>query len=341
MTTKARSLKQQLDDLWAERGQVLNLETRNQKYVLISDMHMGNGGISDDFRHNEDTVVRALNHYAKKKYKLILLGDIEELWQFSLDEIVNRYEKTVYKSIKGFGDDNVYRVFGNHDIDWKITYDPVRNKPKHSFETYEAIKLKDINGVPKILLVHGHQGTVDSDKISWLSRPVVKLYGRGLEPILKVDRTPNAPRSPILDNFERERYRWAKGNNLMIICGHSHRAFFDSKTKVENLSTEIEELKKKIQFESDLVKRAKLLDDLISTKQRIMDQTQFNGEYVSLGKNPSPNYFNTGCALFKDGITVIEIAENEIKLVKWHQEVGTAPFEIQESGDLNEFVNRL
>lgn len=89
MTIKTKSLKQQLDDLWAGQGQVLNLETQNQKYVLISDMHMGNGGISDDFRYNEDTVVRALNHYAKKKYKLILLGDIEELWQFSLDEIVN------------------------------------------------------------------------------------------------------------------------------------------------------------------------------------------------------------------------------------------------------------
>lgn len=340
MASNKVSLDKQLDALWNEKGDVLTLPTKNIKYVLMSDMHMGNGEASDDFKDNEVAVNRALEYYCDKNYKLILLGDVEELWQFTLDEVIHRYGNTIYKTIKKFGDDRVYRIFGNHDLDWKINYDPIRNKTSNPYKAYEAIKLKDANDDPKILLVHGHQGTTDSDKMSWISRPVVKAY-RGIEPIMKMDKATPAPRSPILQTFERDRYQWAKKNRLMIICGHSHRAFFDSKSKVEKISTEIEELKKKIQFEADLTKRATLLNTLISRKQHVMDQSLLNGDYRSLDRNPTPNYFNTGCTLFLDGLTVIEIESDEIKLVKWHRNVTQDPFEIQEKGNLSEFISNL
>lgn len=134
---------------------------------------------------------------------------------------------------------------------------------------------------------------------------------------------------------------WAKKRRLMIICGHSHRAFFDSKTKVEKIQSEIQALQKDIQFETDLPTRVKLINDLLSNKEKIMDQSALNGEYKPLDHNPTPNYFNTGCALFLDGLTVLEIEDNEIRLVKWHRQFSTTPFEIQESGDLNDFISRL
>ena len=38
-----------------------------------------------------------------------------------------------------------------------------------------------------------------------------------------------------------------------------------------------------------------------------------------------PSYFNSGCCCFNDGdITGIEIADGEIRLVKWEQETGDA-----------------
>ncbi len=57
MTIKKRSLKEQLDTLWQEEKDVEVLSTRGSKYVIISDMHMGNGSKADDFRHNKDAVV--------------------------------------------------------------------------------------------------------------------------------------------------------------------------------------------------------------------------------------------------------------------------------------------
>jgi len=119
MANKKGSLNQQLDRLWNEEINVKKLSTRRNKYVIISDMHMGNGEKADDFKNNEDAVVRAFNYYQNEGYSLILLGDVEELWQFTAEEVADRYNDSVYEAIRAFGDDRVYRVFGNHDFDWK------------------------------------------------------------------------------------------------------------------------------------------------------------------------------------------------------------------------------
>jgi hypothetical protein len=78
-----------LSELWASNLKVLR--TSGQKYVIISDLHMGDGGEADDFWKNKDTMLRALEHYKKNGFKLILLGDVEELWEFDIGEIKNRY----------------------------------------------------------------------------------------------------------------------------------------------------------------------------------------------------------------------------------------------------------
>ena len=56
------SLNDQLDNLWKGNGDVKVLSTKNNKFAIISDMHMGDGKKSDDFKLNEVTTVRALNH---------------------------------------------------------------------------------------------------------------------------------------------------------------------------------------------------------------------------------------------------------------------------------------
>ena len=65
-----------------QRAPEIPLEGR--KYAVISDIHLGDGGRADDFRNNEETLGTALQHYRNSGYTLILLGDIEELWQFEL-----------------------------------------------------------------------------------------------------------------------------------------------------------------------------------------------------------------------------------------------------------------
>lgn len=331
------SLEKQLSDLW-DNEIIKTLPTRNNKYVIISDMHMGNGGKSDDFKENEQATINALTYYKKNGHILILLGDIEELWQFSADEIVQRYDSTIYKSIRAFGDSSVYRIFGNHDIDWK-TPDPIRNKRDNN--VYEGIKLKDIQGRKKILLVHGHQGTKNSDKYSSISRGFVRIY-RDIEPHVKIDKTPAFPRSPILTTYERERYKWAKKNKLIIICGHSHRAVFCSRTKIDKIRDELEKVNSRRQINATATEMGKILLEKKILEDQLIDEALLDRN-IDIGEsNPAPNYFNTGCALYSDGITLIEIDQDTISLVKWHRKpVGKEQFSIYEQDSISNCIKSL
>jgi len=343
MTTKKGSLNQQLDRLWHEEKDVKTLSTRGNKFVIISDMHMGNGEKADDFKNNEDAVVRAFNHYKDKGYSLILLGDVEELWQFTAEEVADRYNDSVYEAIRAFGDDRVYRVFGNHDFDWK-TKDPIRTKPSLVYPVYEGIKLKDKKGIPKILLIHGHQGTKDSDENSFSSRAFVMLY-RYIEPHVKVDEAIAAPRSVITQKFEKERFNWAKKNNVILICGHTHRAVFRSESRLDILKRKRDDLQDQLvlsnadPMSSERIELTRSIDRL---NKEIQYETRLGREYASLGTTPPPHYFNTGCALYTDGITVIEVESSLIKLVKWHRDLSDGDmFSIYRQGNLSEILGEL
>lgn len=39
----------------------------------------------------------------------------------------------------------------------------------------------------------------------------------------------------------------------------------------------------------------------------------------------NPCYYNSGCALFKDGITAVELDGEEIRLVKWNRDAAVHP----------------
>lgn len=331
-------LDKKLRELWSDPG-TKTLETKNNRYAIISDMHMGNGSSIDRFKENEGAALRALDYYYRNKYSLILLGDIEELWRFSLSEIVNRYNDTVYKMIRKFGKHRVHRIFGNHDIDW-TNIDPIRNSGNEDHLTREAIKLKDVNGRESILLVHGHQGTSDADTFSWLSKPVVRGY-RYLEPLVFLKDGVALPSSKISSSFEKNRYKWAKNNNVILICGQTHRAVFCSRSKIDILNQEISALKHELIRTSSIFRKNKLLRE-ISDKEMAKHKESLKGrKFDSLGDNPIPCYFNTGCALYKDGITLIEIVDDKIKLVKWNRNVNDSEFDIYEEENVSECVDKL
>jgi len=328
-----------LSQLW-KRDDIKVLSTKGKKYVIMSDIHLGDGGRADDFHHNEKTLTAALTHYNKNGYNLILLGDIEELWQFVLDEIKDRYQNTIYKTIKSFGDERVYRVCGNHDLEWYPPPDPIRNTPVPCTSVTEALKMKDNQGNARILLVHGHHGDEESDKRAWSSKYFVRLY-RKIEPYIKFDPHPSATKSQIKKDYERILYACAKKLNVILICGHSHRAIFASRSYAERLREKIAEQEaeiptnpndtKLIEKNRNEIKELRKKLSREKRKKREVDPTDPRG-------NPLPCYFNTGCALYTDGITVIEITNDQIKLVKWHNDsTKHPPFEEYESGSLSAY----
>jgi UDP-2,3-diacylglucosamine pyrophosphatase LpxH len=312
-----------LSQLWADK-EIEVLKTVGQKYVVMSDLHMGDGGQADDLRHNKDTLKRALEHYKNKGFKLILLGDIEELWQFDLEEIERTYGKDIYARMRRFGKGNVYRVYGNHDKDW-ILQDPLRKEDSDNRWAVEALKMKGKDGRTSILLIHGHQGSVESDKYSWISRVLVKKAFKpveGLAKTLKLYGHSTAKKSQIAKNYEKSMYSWAKKNKVIIICGHSHRAIYASISYMNILKDEIRKLQSDILAHNDdkrrIKKNIKKIDKLTKElageklKGREIDRTEKN-------KTPLPCYFNCGCGLFKDGMTTLEIENDITRLVKWHR----------------------
>jgi UDP-2,3-diacylglucosamine pyrophosphatase LpxH len=314
---------EKLSKLWNSR-KVKVLKTVGQKYVIMSDLHMGDGGKADDLRHNKDTLIRALDHYKKRNFKLILLGDIEELWQFDIEEIEDTYGKDIYAKMRKFGKDNVYRVYGNHDKDW-ILQDPLRKEDSDSRRAVEALKMKGKDGRTSVLLIHGHQGSVESDKNSWISRILVKRVFKPVEPLakkLKLYGHSSAAKSQIAKNYERILYFWAKKNKIIIICGHSHRAIYASKSYINRLRDIIHVLQKDTSaHRRDKQRVEKNRKKITSLVKKIAGEKLLGREINPAEKNkiPVPCYFNCGCGLFKDGMTTLEIENDIIRLVKWHR----------------------
>ncbi|MBN1254476.1 MAG: metallophosphoesterase family protein [Deltaproteobacteria bacterium] len=330
----------QLSNLW-RRNDITILATKDKKYAIISDIHLGNGGRADDARHNEGVIITALRHYKKHGYILIVLGDCEDFWQFDLKEIIARYHNTVYKAIRAFGDNRVYRVFGNHDLTWRLLPDPLRNNPARFGSATEAIKMKDGKGNVRLLLVHGHQGDKGVTTHPWWTRFVVRLY-RFVEPYVKIDRHTSATRSQITKNYERIMYSWAKRSQTILICGHSHRAIFASKSHGDRLREEIAALKTESNADPTNTKLVKKNSVRIKQYYQELQEEKRKKRDINPAEalgNPFPCYFNTGCALYTDGITVFEIADGELRLTKWHKNTRRRPpFEIYGKGSLNTFI---
>ncbi len=73
---------------------------------------------------------------------------------------------------------------------------------------------------------------------------------------------------------------------------------------------------------------------------KVRDEEGKGREIVPVEKSgkPLPCYFNTGCGVFKDGLTAIEIADDKIRLVKWERDpLPTVP-EVFQEGILSQYI---
>lgn len=331
-----------LDELWRDTD-VEVLDLYGGPYVVLSDLHMGDGSRADDFRHNEQIVVEMLDCYREQGFALILLGDVEEFWLFDLEHIRARYERTIYRAIRRFGDERVFRIFGNHDFEWGLHDDPAKNRGRFTAAASEGLKLRDATGEARILLVHGHQGSRNADKGSWASRFFLRLL-RPVKPVARstrVYRSPSATRSQITKDYERTFYEWARDNGVLLVCGHTHRAIFASQSYAQRLKSELAALKKggePLDPKSLDRRRRRLLRAL--ERERAEDR---DIEWIDRRQDLSPCYFNTGCALYKDGVTCLEIDAREIRLVKWDRgkdgSLGTHVYERDRMGGVLERID--
>lgn len=291
----------------------------SDKYVVFSDLHLGDGGKADNFVHNEDTMICALKYYKKNGFSIILLGDIEEFWQFDFDMIHNRYDKNIYGLLRSFPTNTVHRVFGNHDKKWAGFTDPIDKTSNRLLGVPEGLILGKY-----IFLVHGHQGDELSDKNAWASRFWVRVFKK-IEPLARKFGYENyeATKSQIPKDREQAYYTWANDNKMILICGHTHRAIFASRSYYKWLKEEIViKISEKGQSSADSEKQKKLSKDIKKFKKELRAEKRRGRNINPLGTDGEslPCYFNSGSGLYRKGITNIEIENDKIRLIKWQND---------------------
>jgi hypothetical protein len=102
-----------------------------KKYVILSDLHLGDGGSKDDLRHNKCLIESLLIYYLQNDYHLILNGDIEDLNKFSYSDIRHAWD-TLFNIFHRFHrEKRLIKIVGNHDM-------ALFNEPKYPCQSTTA-----------------------------------------------------------------------------------------------------------------------------------------------------------------------------------------------------------
>ena len=290
--------------------------------VIFSDHHRGTGDRADDYRFSTKTYENALDHYYRNGAMLVLLGDVEELWENSKRNVLAYYNDIMKKEQEFDKEDRYFRIWGNHDSDWKS------NKEAQKFlglkgPVYESVRIHITDkgeDLGNLFLIHGHQGSVFSDQLARLSKFFVRFFWRFFQRIFNKPLDTPATNSKMRSRHDLKYYTWARKHNhdLIVITGHSHEPVFNSFTYADRLRVELARLGVKEQ-EGTLTREEFIL--LTEVRSRIDALKKHDSTFLNPEGSAVPCYFNTGCCSFSDGeITAIEIMDREIRLVKWRRD---------------------
>jgi predicted phosphodiesterase len=284
----------------------------DDKIVIFSDLHMGNGGKRDDFVHNAPLFKSAMErYYLKGDYDLVLNGDVEELHKFMMRSIFRSWPKiyNIFDDVEDKG--GLYKIQGNHDSEkWLLGAKfPVNT------EAHQGLRF-DYKG-NEIFMYHGHQTSPRGGDFENLAHYLLRYVARPM----RLNNFAVSHNHRKKYNIEKRAYDFARDRKMMAIIGHTHRPLFESLSKVDYLKFRIEQMIREYPELPGSEKPAlekkirKYRDELHVIMQRnryedFLDSLYNNGPVV-------PCLFNSGCAVGKRGMTALEIDQGRINLVHW------------------------
>jgi UDP-2,3-diacylglucosamine pyrophosphatase LpxH len=261
------------------------------RLVVASDLHLADGSKIDNFFANRERFLAFLDSVVRDEQAiLLLLGDVEELWQCRIPEILQSHQ-AVYESCNRLPAERLIRIHGNHDRDLLATADPLRCRTLGGEETIRI----EVQG-RTFLFTHGHQGDLLNDFWRKPTEWVVRHFWTALERLHLKDPTGALPshaevQASTWDWEDVIRHRWAQAQGIQLVCGHTHRAVFASSMHHESLTG------------ADLAH----------------ERRQGRVGRLDREKDRRPHYFNTGCGCYTNGFTTFEMTETEVRLWKWEQ----------------------
>jgi UDP-2,3-diacylglucosamine pyrophosphatase LpxH len=305
--------------------------------VVISDLHRGARDGADDFQRAEPAYSAALGSYLEQGYELWLLGDVEELWENDLDEVVPDSYRQLLALEMEFASDRggpgLRRFWGNHDLDWKDedNVDRYLGEFLPGVRVGEALRLEVRDGenpLGELFMVHGHQGTDFSERFQFVSRFFVRRIWREVQTTQGWLSTTPSYDYELRAKHDTAMFRWARGRvsggdvgeRPLLIAGHTHHPVFPGKPPKQPDTKKVAELEAKLEQArangEGLERLAQLRADLENVRAKLRRERY----PVPPEINDPPCYFNGGCCCYPDGdITCLELdgAGDEIRLVRW------------------------
>ena len=313
---------QNLAELY-ERSDVRSING-DQRIVVFSDLHMGDGSRTDDFVHNGDLLAEVLSsYYSGRDYHLVLNGDVEDLQRFPMKAVVRRWPQ-VYRAFAAMAArEGLTRIVGNHDIDLLEggpSVGPLAMAGHEAWpETFtepvlEGLRLKHRSG--ELFLFHGHQTSRWYEK----HNNIIRMVLRYLANPLRIGNYTVAADSKKRFRTERRVYEFATQQKIMAVIGHTHRPLFESMSKSDSIQFEIERLcrkypksKKPHRIEERIGLLKEELIDIRNESTNEDEPTSLYREHLLV-----PSMFNSGCVLGKRGMTCLEIDSGHLRLVYWY-----------------------
>jgi predicted phosphodiesterase len=285
------------------------------KVLILSDLHIGNGGRRDEFKRNAALVKSMLgSYYLPEKYSLVLNGDVEELFKFPLDSIESAWGEMYNLFLKFKQNGFFWKTYGNHDA-------ALLDEKGYRLASSMVESLKFYYGDETLLLFHGHQASV----LLWETYPIVSraaiLFIRYIAKPAGIRNFSKSYNSPRRFAIEKSIYEFSNQSKIVSIIGHTHRSLFESLSKVDFLNYRIEELCRAYPS-ADGDKRT-LIKQKIAALKTQLDACYKRGKKIGLRSGrynniTIPSIFNSGCTIGKRGITALEIEGNKIRLVYWY-----------------------
>lgn len=152
---------------------------QSARLVVFSDCHRGIGDQADDFQRCRESYYSALKYYATNNFQVILLGDIEELWEIRGErraDIFSSYSE-IYDLKRALNQESrLVRVVGNHDFGWWESPGPLV-EVLGPITVHESVLVDVCSGgtsAGQLFLLHGHQGDFWSDDLRDISEAMVR-----------------------------------------------------------------------------------------------------------------------------------------------------------------------
>ncbi len=281
-----------------------------EKVVIFSDLHMADGSATDGFVRNSALCLEALaKYYLPRNYTLVLNGDIEELLRADRAEILRAW-KPMYDVFEQFRAKNrLVWLFGNHEIVPDKANDPFYRDHFDGESVILEVEGRDL------FVFHGHQpGVANSGRfnrtLQWLLRSVANRF-----------RIPNGSFSQGNERkfkLEKDIYEFSRQRGVLSIMGHTHRPLFESLSKQESAAIKIERLCREFSRAED--GRKDLIRKTVRNLRRdYLDNSRRRPHLANTvyGELPVPCVFNSGCAIGKRGMTVLELKKGKLALVFW------------------------